>query len=246
MQSTRAYPMSMYRAARNGNASFDIVGVRDRCEQLTRPRPLHVDLRVPGGHVRDERMAVAEMPAHPGLRVPMRGVGGDDEELIVVEHGHGQVGLERAAVVQPLGIGDPAGLGRHPVGRDPLELPAGVPALHEELGHERHVHEDHAVPGGVMLGGPVVEPVRTAPGQFAGLGRDPGRCVPVGAFPAADVAEASPLFGQPVVDRRQPRAPRGLGRPVRVVGRVDQAERLDRSGGPVLAGWTGRGAAGRC
>ena len=45
--STRAKPMSISRAARNGNASFDRSTRRERLHQLARARPLHVDLRVP-------------------------------------------------------------------------------------------------------------------------------------------------------------------------------------------------------
>ena len=170
--------------------------------------------------------------------MPVRGVGGDHPEPVLVELGHREVGFQRAAGVEPLGVGDPAGLAVHPVGGDLLQHPAGVAALHIELGHEGHVHQDHAGARGVVLGLPVAEPVLPAPGQ-PGLRRGAIwhgalRGVPVGALPAADVPEVRPLRHQPLVDRRHLRAARGPHRPARVVGLVHHAERLDGPGRAVL------------
>src|SRR5262249_39442496 len=85
-----------------------------------------------------------------------------------------------------------------------------------------------------MLAGPVVEPARPAPGELADLGLDALWCVPVGALPPADVTEAGPLCDQAVIDRRDPGAARGFRRAVRIMRRVDEPERFDRPGGPVL------------
>ncbi len=70
----------------------------DRRQQRARARALDVDLRVGRGYVRDERMSITcgELPPHPGQRMPVRGVGGDDVEIVVVELGDGEVGLELA------------------------------------------------------------------------------------------------------------------------------------------------------
>ena len=74
------------------------VGAGDRLQQLARARPLHVDLRVAGGHVGDEGVRVVrDVAPHPGLDVAVRGVGRDDPEALVVELGDGEVGLELAA-----------------------------------------------------------------------------------------------------------------------------------------------------
>ena len=62
--------------------------------------------------------ASPDVAAHPGLDVPVRGVGGDHPEPVVVELGHGEVGLERAALVEPLGVGDHARLAVDVVGRE--------------------------------------------------------------------------------------------------------------------------------
>ena len=149
MQSTRAKPMSISRAARNGNASLRQVGGRHELHQLARARALDVDLRVAGGHVGDERVRVAEVALHPGLDVAMRGVGRDDPEALVVELGDGEVGLELAALVEPLRVRDHARRRRRRCSREiQLSSSPGVAALDEELRHERHVHEDHALARG--------------------------------------------------------------------------------------------------
>ena len=130
MHSTRAKPMSISRAARNGNASLDRSARGQRLQQLARARALHVDLRVARGHVGDERVRVAgNVAPHPGLDVAVRGVGGDDQEALVVELGDGEVGLERAALVEPLRVGDAAGVAVDVVGRDAVEHAPGVAAL---------------------------------------------------------------------------------------------------------------------
>ena len=59
--STRAKPMSISRAVRNGNASLDRSTDRERLQQLARPRALDVELRVARRHVGDERVRVAAM-----------------------------------------------------------------------------------------------------------------------------------------------------------------------------------------
>ncbi len=185
------------------------VGGSDRCQQLTRLRALDVDLGVGGGYVGDERASITrgELPPHPGQRVPVGGVGGHHVEVIVVQLGDGEIGLERAAIVQPLGVGDGAWVRVDAVGRDPVELAARVTALHGELCHEGHVHEDHAVPARLVFGFPVGVPLLAAPGQLAGYRRFAVRnrargCVPVGSLPAADIAEERALGDQAVVDRR--------------------------------------------
>ena len=179
-------------------------------------------------------MGIADVPPQPGFRMPVRGVGGDHPEPVLGQLGHGEVGLQRPGRVQPLGVGDPAGLAVHPVGGDLVKDLPGVPAPHVELGHEGHVHQDHPGAGGVMLGLPVTEIVRPPPGQLAGLRLGAFRCIPVGALPAADVLEISTLRDQPVVHRGHLRAARGAHGPARVVGRIDQAKRFHRARRPVL------------
>ena len=66
------------------------------------------------------------------------------------------------------------------------------------------------------------------------VGSTPGRRVPVGAFPAADVAEVRAARGEPIVQRRLLRAARGLHRARRIVALVDHAERLHRARAAVL------------
>ena len=156
-----------------------------------------VELRVTGRHVGDEGMRIADVAAHPGLHVAVRGVRGDHPEPVAGQLGHGEIGFQRAAGVEPLGVGDLAGLAVHLIGGDPLQHAAGVASLHVELGHEGHVHQDHAVaprdarpPGSGTL--------RPPPGQFARIRLCPLRRVPVRALPPAHVPEIRPLRLQPL------------------------------------------------
>ncbi len=164
----------------------------------------------------------------------MGGVGGDDPVPIVVELGHGEIGFDRAGLVQPLRVRDHAGVTVDVVGRQLVQQPAGVATLHEELRHERHVHHDHVVASRLVLGSPVVEPVLSAPRQPLDHGFDTFRGEPVRTFPAADVLEVTALQLQPLMDRRHLGVARRVHRPARVVALVDHPERLDRARGPVL------------
>ena len=210
----------------------------ERGQQLARARPLHVQLGVARRDVGDggEQPAVDGLgvPADPGLDVPVRGVRRDHPEPVVGQLGHGQIGLQQPGLVQPLGVGDHTRLAVHPVRRQLLQQPAGVATLDQELGHERHVHQGDPLAHRPMLVGPVAEPARPAPGQRAGIRRDPRAGVPVGSLPAADVAEAGSRLDQPVVNRRALHPARGLHRPARVVALVHLPERLHRAGPAVL------------
>ena len=176
---------------------------RDRLHQLARARSLDVDLRVAGGDVGDERVRAAvglDVTAHPGLDVTMRGVGRDDPELLVAELRDGEVGLELSGAVEPLRVRDHAGGAVHVVGRDEVQDAAGVASLDEELRHEGHVHEDDALPRRLVLGLPVREPFLASPRERVDLGLDAVRRIPVGALPAAHVAEVGALAWR--ADRR--------------------------------------------
>ena len=154
-QSARAKPMSISRASRNGERLVRHVRRRDRLQQLARARALHVDLRVGRRHVGHERVRVRrEVPPHPRLDVTMRGVGGDDHEALVVELRDREVGLELPRLVQPLRVGHAPGVAVDVAAGDPVEKAPGVTALDEELRHEGHVHQDHALARGLVLGLP--------------------------------------------------------------------------------------------
>ena len=140
------------------------VRVGDGGEDLARSRALDVELGVAGRDVGDQGVRViGEVAAHPRLGMAVGGVRCHHPESVLVELGDGEVGLQRAAVVEPLGVGDETGLGVDAVRREVVEEGSGVTALHEELRHERHVHRDDAVAGCLVLGLPVGEPVLPAP-----------------------------------------------------------------------------------
>ena len=217
---------------------------REALQQRARQRPLHVDLRRPAGDVGDEHVPFADVAPHPPLDVPVRGVGGHHEEVVVGDLGDGEVGLQQAACVEPLGVGDAADVAVHRVGRQLVEQRTGVAALHAEGGHEAHVGERHRVAGGLVLGAPLLPEARPAPGERARVGGEARSGEPVGALPAAHIAERRALRGQRLVQRRALHAAGGLHRPVRVVALVHHPQRLDGTGAAVLGGGLVRLGAG--
>ena len=101
-------------------------------------------------------MRLADVAPQVRLDVTVGGVGGDHHELLVVELGDGEVGLEQPALVEPLRVGDLPGVAVDGVGGDVVEHTSGVAALDAELRHEAHVHHDHALAAGTVLGLPLV------------------------------------------------------------------------------------------
>ena len=239
--------MSISRAVRNGNASFDRSALVSRCSSSRERGPLHVQLAVGGSDVGDEGVRVVRNVApHPRFDVTDHRVGDDDQEALVAELGDGQVGLERAGVVQPLRVGDHPRRAVDVVGGDAIEAPAGVAALHQELAHERHVHDDDVVARRAMLGLPVREPALPAPGQRPRVRRRAWRPVPVGALPAAHFAEVAAGRRQTARERasgeRRARS-RGTSSDSGTCTRGRATRRFAGAGTP---GSPGRRAGGRC
>jgi len=153
----------------------------------------------------------AEVSAHPGLDVPVRGVRRDHPEPVVGQLGDGQIGLDRATLVEPLGVGDHAGLAIDVVGTESFQFAPGVTALQgaliEPLAIAWHTVNRCAVSAGQVVAihgaGPigvgafltlrrrgvaaiVVDPSATRRAALAGLGAqqvlDPAACDVVAAI----------------------------------------------------------------
>lgn len=73
---------------------------------------------------------------HPCLHVAKARVGGEHKELLRAKFGDRQVGLDAAANVQPLCVGDPFGVAVYVVGAEPVEQTSSIAALYVEFGHE--------------------------------------------------------------------------------------------------------------
>ena len=104
-------------------------------------------------------------------------------------------------MIEPLRVGDRPRISSDGVRRQLIENHTCLAPLDEELGHERHIHQTDTLANGAVLGFPVWPPVLTPPGKFVDFWRNPDRGEPVGAFPAAHVAEIGPLFDKAIVDR---------------------------------------------
>ena len=199
--STRAKPMSISRARAERERLVRQVGGGERLQQLARARALHVDLRVARGDVGDEgvarrRGAGASRSRRGGARCRRR-----PPEPLVVELGDREVGLELAALVEPLRVGDVPGVAVDVVGRDAVEERARRrgPATRNFAMNDMSMRITpsraawcSASQYGNQFWRPHDELARRS-------GSTPSRRVPVGALPAADVAEvgaAAPRAGR--------------------------------------------------
>ena len=134
--------------------------------------------------------------------MPVRVVRRDDKEAVVREFRDRKIRLERARIIEPLRVGDHTWLAIDSVRGHSIEHAPGIAPLHQELRHERHVHEPGALAHRAMLLLPVREPVLSPPRQLLDNRLDARRRVPVGALPATHIAEVGTLLRQPVVHRR--------------------------------------------
>src|SRR5690606_34209060 len=122
----------------------------------------------------------------------------------------------------------------HLVRREPAQHAAGIAPLDVDLGHERHVHEDHTLATGLVLALPRGPPRWASPGERARIGRLPVEGVPIGALPAADVAEEGPLRGQLLMNGRALGPTRRRHGAHGVMALVHEAERFHRARAPIL------------
>ena len=112
-----------------------------------------------------------EMPPHPRLYVAVHRVGADDQEIFVGASCNRQVGLDAAALVDPLGVDDAPGWHVDVVAAQAIQLGQGVRPLDLELGHEGHVHGDDGFAAGTVLGADVLEGALPREGVVLNLGR---------------------------------------------------------------------------
>ena len=171
----------------------------------------------------------------------MRGVGGDHEEPVRGQLGHGQVGLEQPALVEPLGVGDDPRVAVDGAGRHPVQQRARARALDGELRHEGHVDQPDVLAHGPVLGRPAVEPRRPAPGRgrlrgAAGAG-EPRRALPA-RRPRAGSRPRRPAAGAPATAAR--RGPCAAASPAGARRRRCRGSRSVRAARYAGASWWGR------
>ena len=213
--STRAYPTSSRRAARYGQRGVRHVVRREPREQLARARALHRQQRGAGGDVRDDGLlAVPPGPPQHRRDPAVRHVAAHDQQLVVGEPGHGDVGEDAAAVVEPLGVDDPSDVARDGPGAHPVEQRGGVPALHEERRHECSCPGRRPPPGRrgarrrrtrASAGGPTTGSPRRRPGRLPGGANHSGYSQPAETPNRAPAAASRSCSGV----RRTPRADAG-------------------------------------
>jgi hypothetical protein len=161
---------------------------------------LEVELGEVTGDVGDGARRLADLVAQPGTRVAVSGVGGDHQEPLAAEFGDRQVALDPPVRVEPLGVGDRVERAVDAARGHVIQHTGGVSALDQELGHEAHVHQTDALADGTVLGLPLLEPGRPAPGGF-GDGFDSWPGEPVEALPAGHLPLEPSGRYQAVVNR---------------------------------------------
>ena len=198
---TKPQPRSISRDVPNGKASADRSASVQGLQQPAGVRPHHRDHRQGLADVGDGGELVrADMPFQPVAVAGQGGGAGQHQEPGLVQPGDGDVGLDPAMRVEPLGVDDAARLDRQVARADPLQHGFRVPALHQELAERGGVEHADGVPDGAVLGRRVLEPVLAAERVLV-LALDARGGVPVGALPAQQLAEHRPGGRNPVVQR---------------------------------------------
>ena len=163
-----------------------------------------------------------DVPLQPVQIAVLARRAGHDQKGVLGEARHREIGLDAAALVQPLRIDDAAGRDRDVVRADPLQRRFGVAPLKEELAERGQVEQTDALAHGPVLVRPVLEP-GGAPVGVVVLGRDAGRREPARPLPAGRLGEAGAARLEAIMERRGARRPRRGVLPKRPVHRVEQA-----------------------
>ncbi len=187
------------------------VGRRQGAHDLAGGRTPHREGAEASGDVGERYVEVAEprLLAQPGEVMGAVRRPGDHPEPVLVEPGHGEVGLDAAARVERLGVGhvtDAAGYG---VVADPLQEGRGVRTPHLDLGERGLVEDARRRTRRPMLGRRSRRPVTPGPSarpEVVQLGRRVGGVV-VDPLPAGLLAEGRVAGLVPGVDGRDPQRP---------------------------------------
>ena len=187
------------------------IGARDTLQQRPRFRPVHIDLAAPRRHVGDHGdLAVAQMAAHPHLRMTSGVLADDHHEFVWSQPGHRQVRLEPATAIDPCGIDDAACHDVHVVAGQARHQRQRIRPLDLKAGHRGHIHHDHVLARRPVFLGVPVEPGLTKPGVCVDLRLFRGRGEPVRLLPPVPFGEKGPGSLQSVMQNRPLHIARGL------------------------------------
>jgi len=120
-----------------------------------------------------------------------------------------RVTVRSASLVQPLRVNDFSRCDCDIIGADPIEYAGGIGTLEAKLGERRLIEYSDRITHRMVFPGAVIEPILTSIAVFVARLDTLGR-VPVGAFPAERLAEASAEERKPVVQRGLAHAARGF------------------------------------
>ena len=168
------------------------------------------------------------MLADPGEVVGAEAGAGDDVEFFLGKPRHGQVGLDAAARVEQLRVGEAAGRLVDVVGADPVERAQRILAGQFVFGEGRLVEDADRLAHMPVLVADRAEPVLPAH-RIDVLRLDALRRKPVGPLPAELRAEHHVMRLQPLVERRDDARPPGLVFLVREADRVVLAIGFERA-----------------
>ena len=198
----------------------------DRAHDVPALRPHDPEHRPLCGDVDHDRVRIGvDVALEPGEIAPRHPGAAHHQEFVLGEPRHRELRLDAAALVQPVGVHEPAGLDVDIVAADALQRPTGVAALDDVLGKARLVEQGDALARRAMLGRRVLEPVLAMEAVLVAR-LDALRGEPVRPLPARRLAETGAALGEPLVHRRVPHVARGGELAVGVVAVVEQSERL--------------------
>ena len=169
--STRANPRSISRAARNGNAAFDKSADVSDCSTSRDSGPC--TLSCANAAVTSVTNACASPTSRRSCDSTWRWavsvattMNESSSSLVTVRSASSS-----AALVEPLGVRDLPGVAVDGVGGHAVEHASRVATLDPELRHEAHVHHDHVLAAGSVLGVPSRPERGATPRERAGVGR---------------------------------------------------------------------------
>ncbi len=208
---------------------------RQALQQRPRVRPhQRQHRRGRGDVVEKDARALGQMAPQPGQVAALRDGEGHHHELGLGKPGDGDVGLDPAELVQPLGVDHPAHAHVDLVGADPVQPGAGIGAGDQVFDEAGLVEQRHVLGRVAAFLADRPEPARSAVGIFH-LVPVAGRAEEARPFPARRLGHPGAGRQQPVVERAAADAAGGLELAVRPVHVEEQPQRLGRALGEVAA-----------
>ena len=175
---------------------------------------------------RDAMRIIRRIRREPGEIASLRHRTRDDHEFVGGEAGDGEIGLDAPPLIAPLRIDDAVLINIDVIGRDLVQHLHRVLALDEIFGKTRLVEEGDLGLERLRFHIGIGPPVLPAVGVFISW-LDAPRRIPIGPFPAIDLAHAGAQRDLFVVDGRTPGAAGCLDLAIGPMHSIEKPQALD-------------------